>query len=59
MDQMEQDQVALRVDVDSMREKMDKLLELMQAMASSSQLTENNGNASWPPFGLPANYTPP
>ncbi|MCI80063.1 hypothetical protein A2U01_0101334, partial [Trifolium medium] len=45
MDQMEQDQVALMVDVDSMREKMDKILELMQAMASSSQPNENNGNA--------------
>ncbi|MCI97239.1 hypothetical protein A2U01_0118540, partial [Trifolium medium] len=38
---------------------MDKLLELMQAMASSLQPTENNGNVSWPPFSLPANYTPP
>ncbi|MCI42027.1 hypothetical protein A2U01_0063262, partial [Trifolium medium] len=59
MDQMEQDQVALREDVDGMKEKMDKLLELMQAMANNPQPTENNGNASWPPLGLPANYTPP
>ncbi|MCI43510.1 hypothetical protein A2U01_0064747, partial [Trifolium medium] len=59
MDQPEQNHVALREDVDTNKGKMDKLLELMQAMASNPQSTKNNGNASWPPFGLPANYTPP
>ncbi|MCI52820.1 hypothetical protein A2U01_0074066, partial [Trifolium medium] len=31
----------------------------MQAMTNNPQPTENNGNVSWPPLGLPANYTPP
>ncbi|MCI73797.1 hypothetical protein A2U01_0095061, partial [Trifolium medium] len=31
----------------------------MQAMANNPQPTENNGNASGPSLGLPANYTPP
>ncbi|MCI81805.1 hypothetical protein A2U01_0103079, partial [Trifolium medium] len=28
-------------------------------MANNPPPTENNGNVLWPPFGLPANYTPP
>ncbi|MCI41144.1 hypothetical protein A2U01_0062377, partial [Trifolium medium] len=39
--------------------KMDKMLELVQALVNNPQPTANAGNVNWPPYGLPAGYTPP
>ncbi|MCI66338.1 hypothetical protein A2U01_0087596, partial [Trifolium medium] len=48
MDQLEQNQVVMRDDIDSMKAKMDKLLELFQAMAAKKNTPRPEENTEWP-----------
>ncbi|CAJ2644571.1 unnamed protein product [Trifolium pratense] len=59
MDQQENNQAALREDVDAMKIKMDKMLEIVQTLVNNPRSTANAGNVDWPPLGLPVGYTPP
>jgi hypothetical protein len=62
MEHIEQDNAILREEMDGMKEKMDQILEFMQAMAnkeSNPQPVVTETNTAWPPYGLPPNYTPP
>ncbi|WJX67858.1 hypothetical protein P8452_52291 [Trifolium repens] len=62
MEYIEQDNAILREEMDGMKEKMDQILEFMQAMAnkeSNPQPVVTETNTAWPPYGLPPNYTPP
>jgi uncharacterized protein (UPF0305 family) len=52
----------LKEDIDGMKEKMDQMLEFMQVLANkenSPQPSINETNTTWPPYGLPLNYTSP
>jgi hypothetical protein len=62
VEQLRQNNAALREDFDGMKEKMDQMLEFMQAMANKErnlQPVVNETDTTWPPYGLPPNYTPP
>jgi hypothetical protein len=62
MEHIEQDNAMLREEMDGMKEKMDQILEFIQAMAnkeSNPQPVVTETNMTWPPYGLPPNYTPP
>lgn len=57
MDQLEQNQTALREDVDEMRGKLDQLLEAMLVMAKKEENSQAAVNAEKvaPPFGSTSN----
>jgi hypothetical protein len=62
MEHIEQDNAMLREEMDGMREKMDQIPGFIQAMANKErnpQPVVNETNTTWPPYGLPPNYTPP
>ncbi|MCI83501.1 hypothetical protein A2U01_0104777, partial [Trifolium medium] len=42
-----------------MKAKMEKLLEIFQAMATKQSTPQPQGDTEWPEFGLPQGYTPP
>ncbi|GAU40821.1 hypothetical protein TSUD_398050, partial [Trifolium subterraneum] len=56
MEQIEQNHALMRVEVDDMKEKMDKILEIVQNMANNPQPVVNT---PWPTYGLPPGYVPP
>jgi hypothetical protein len=62
MEHIEQDNAMLREEMNGMKEKMDQILEFMQALANKEnnpQSVVNETNTTWPTYGLPPNYTPP
>jgi hypothetical protein len=62
MDQLELNQAAMKEEVESMKAKMDQIFEFMQNLALKEKNTPpavNENDATWPPYGLPPNYTPP
>jgi hypothetical protein len=62
MDQQELNQAGMREEIDAMKVKMNQILDFIQALAlkeKNAQPVVAENDPTWPPYGLPPNYTPP